>query len=435
MARFVLFLLLLIPLAVAGDWLLDHPGEMVIFWQDYEISMHTATLALLISVLCLGAVLLALLIYQLVTWPERSRARRRFRTLSRGLKQLTHGVTALALGDEKAATIALKKATAALPNEPLPQLLTAQLLQRQGQQDAARTHLRALLKHEATAQLASRRLIEQHLSRKEWANAIALAEQVRTDTPRDRWVALTLIDLYARERNADAMLALTEGWQWQSPLSKEERHRYAALAHYLSSQESIATQAHQRALRHAVGYAPDFLPALLDYVNALMDADEQRQARKWLLAGWLRAPHHLFIEPILRSIAGHASRTQWRLLKPFVKGEERAEHHLLRAQLALNLHQPQQAKESLEAALALAETKEACTLMAQAEKQLHGEEAANRWLSRAVNAPASESWICQSCGAAHAAWLSHCQHCDAFDSLRYERPEARITSVELTTAA
>ena len=100
------------------------------------------------------------------------------------------------------------------------------------------------------------------MANREWLQATRLAEEARTEMPKDRWLALTLIDLYARDKNAIDMLALTEGWQWQSPLTKEERHRYAAIAHFLAAGVQKNPHLKTQHLRHSVEYAPDFIPAI-----------------------------------------------------------------------------------------------------------------------------------------------------------------------------
>jgi HemY protein len=430
MAKFVLFLILLVPLVACGNWLLAHPGLITLDWLGYSVTLHIALAALLFTLCCLLVAALAMLCWQIATWPERRRARRRFRTLARGLRQLTHGVTSLALGDEKAAQKALARASALLPGEPLPQLLTAQLLQRQGQHEAARKELRSLMKHEATAQLATHRLIEQHLADRDWAQAVALAEQVKQESPRDRWLILTLIDLYSRLGDSAQVLKLTEGWQFQSPLSKEERHRYAALAYLQSARGKTDGKARLTTLRHAVGYAPDLLPAVIAYSEQLLAQGERKPARRLLRDAWLRQPDPLLIPLILSAIADETPRAQTRMLAAFLPAEREAPHYLLEARHALAQDRPAEAEDHLERALRLEESKEACLLMAQLQKRLHGDDAANRWLERAARAPAGISWICQGCGHAHGEWQPHCEGCDAFDTLRHETPEARLTSVE-----
>ncbi len=433
MARFVLFLILLIPIVLAGNWLIANPGMVDISWLGYDIELHIAVLATLLFIIVLVITGVVLLLWQLASWPERRRARRRYRTLAKGLKQLTHGVTALALGDEKHAEAALKKAIALLPSEPLPKLLTAQLLQRQGKHDAARTELRALLKHESTAMLASKRLIEQHVEQQEWEAAVTLAEQIYNDTPNERWVVLTLLDLYARQSNTRGMLSLSEGFQWKSPLSKDERNHFAGLAYYLQAQATDNERTERTALRHAVGFAPDFLPALVHYAQMLITAGEARQARKWLLTAWLKQPRAMLIDPILHSMEDASPKSQARLLKPFLNNGDSHEHALLRASQALAVNDAATAEAALEEAILLHESREACLQMAEAEKLLRGEEAANRWMARAMRAPASEAWICHHCGTNHEAWQAHCRGCGAFDTLEFMRPEARVTSVEVAT--
>lgn len=435
MIRFLLFVLILALAALAGQWLLAHPGEVDVSWFGYDVKLHTAIVAALLLILTLVVALVSVAAWQILTWPRRRRARRKYMTLNNGLKQLTLGVTALAMGDEDAAHAALKKASAALPNDPLPQLLSAQLLQRQGKHEDARAQFRALMHHEVTAPLATRRLIEQHVADREWLQAIKLAEEARTSSPKERWLILTLVDLYARAGDHVAMLALTEGWQWQSPLTKEERHRYAAIGHYIAAQAQKNPHLKEQHLRHSVGYAPDFTPAIIDFAANLQADGQVRRARKWLRTAWEEKPSTQLIPAILATLADVSPRAQLRLLRPFQNHPLRVPHHLLAAEQAIAVGEFERAKQSLEAALELEESKAVCTLMAKIEKELRGVDAANHWLARAVEAPAPESWVCLSCGAIHTFWHTHCTGCHSFDTLRYERPETRITSVELTTTS
>lgn len=434
MARFVLFLILLVPLTMAGNWLLGHPGTVHITWLGYEIEAHIAVAATALAVACILAVVVALGLWQVATWPERRKARHRYRTVSKGLQLLTQGMTALALGNETSAEQALRRARATLPGEPLPTLLTAQLLQRQGKQEEARGQFRALLAHASTAQLATQRLIEQHLARREWADATTLAEDAHRDTPRDRWLVLTLVSLYARQGASAQIKALTEGWHWQSPLTRDERHRYAAFGYLLAAAADSTPQARLTSLRHAYGYAPQWLPATLAYAVALLDAGQHPRARKVLLAGWNQQPVAALIVPILRTLEPLNARQQQRMLKPFTHSDSAA-WHLLAGMQALDEGDAARAKSMAAQALALEESKQGCALMAEAEKRLNGAEAATVWLARAMDAPRAPGWICQRCGHEHAAWQPHCSSCDTFDTLAYERPETRITSIDVPAAS
>lgn len=435
MLQFLLVILLLAGIGLGAQWLLANPGDIAIHWFGYDITLHIVVVVALLFALVFIVALVSITLWQMLNWPKRRRAGRQYHALQGGLKQLTLGVTALAMGDEESAHNALRKAVAALPDDPLPQLLTAQLLQRQGRHEDAGAQFRILMRHKITAALATRRLIEQHVVRREWLEATRLAEAARGHAPKDRWLILTLIDLYARDNNSAAMLAVSEGWQWQSPLTKEERHRTAALAHYLAATRQGDAHKKEQSLRHAVGYAPDFLPAIIDFASALEAQGQTRRARKWLRTAWESSPSLLLIAPILSSMTAESPRAQQRLLRQFMKGELRAAHHLLAAQQAVAVSEFERAKMEVERSLALAESKESCSLMAEIEKQLRGVDAANGWLARALDAPARESWVCHDCGAQHTFWHTHCTGCQHFDSLRYERPEARITSVELATTA
>ena len=432
MIRWLLISVIVFGLYKSGVWLMDHPGQVMVDWLGFEITLHMTAIAIMFMVLVLVVGYISVLFWKLATWQNRRHMRKKHRTIKRGLEHLTRGVTALAMGDEAVAEEALKKASQALPGEPLPQLLTAQLLQRQGKHGDAHAQFRMLMAHPSTSNLATRKLIEQHVQRSEWAEANRLTEEAQATTPKDQWLILTRIDLAARMNDAAQMLALTEGWQWQSPLTKEQRHRYAALGHYMTAQQNDVPEAKkERSLRHAIGYAPDFLPAIISYAQLLGTQGNFKQARKTLLAAWRAQPTALLIGPILNSLNDEQAETKWRLLKPFMRDGETAVHAMLEAKLAIELEDFAIARTALEKALALEDTRDAMLLMAAVEIAMRDTHAANAWTARAVNAHAGSAWICQDCGDVHSHWQSHCEACGHFDTLKYERPEARVTSVEV----
>jgi uncharacterized membrane-anchored protein len=80
----------------------------------------------------------------------------------------------------------------------------------------------------------------------------------------------------------------------------------------------------QKNLRHAVGYAPDLLPAVVDYAYALLAEDSPRRARKWLLESWKQSPSALLIDPILEAVKPESLRAQRRLIRPIHQRRKRA---------------------------------------------------------------------------------------------------------------
>ncbi len=428
MMIFFSILILIAGLLFAGQWLLAHPGEIAVQWFGYEVTVHIIVVAAVILIVIVLSAILSISLWHMLSWSKRRRARRQTHALTNGLKQLTLGVTALAMGDETLAHAALKKASLALPNDPLPQLLTAQLLQRQGKHADARVTFQALLSHPVTAPLATRRLIEQHISAREWHEAATLAHTARKEAPKDRWLVLTLLDLHARDGDYAPMLALTEGWQWQSPLSKPERHRYAALAYYLMAKLEREPRKQQHYLRYTLGYAPDFLPAIIDMASLTHEEGQAKRARKWLLSAWKTSPNAMLIAPILATIHDETPRRQLRLLRPFIGKANHANHHLLKAQHAFAVGDLSEAKQSVNAALAREESKAACLLMASIEQQLSGTDAQNQWLTRAISAPSSAPWACTHCTTRHEEWQVHCSHCDHFDTVTLVEAPAIVVS-------
>ncbi len=94
--QFLFFLLILLGLVVGAQWLMAHPGEVVITWLGYDITLHIVMVVAALLALTFVVTFFSITFWQVLTWPKRRRARKKHRTLETGLKQLTLGVTALA---------------------------------------------------------------------------------------------------------------------------------------------------------------------------------------------------------------------------------------------------------------------------------------------------------------------------------------------------
>ena len=46
------------------------------------------------------------------------------------------------------------------------------------------------------------------------------------------------------------------------------------------------------------------------------------------------------------------------------------------------------------------------------------------WLSKALDAPRGNQWVCENCGIVHGDWAAICTNCDGFDTIDWRRPQA-----------
>jgi HemY protein len=433
MARFILFLLLLIPLSAAGMWLMDNPGFITIEWFGYEIRLAMAAALITLTLALFVVIWLALLFWQLLNWPERRGLRKKLHHTEKGLQMLTRSVTALALHDSVAAEKSLHQAVRLLPQSALPRLLAAQLAQSQGNSEKSAEHLRFLLADKDTSIFATRRLIDQRMQQKNYEEALILALQAHQDQPRDHWTTLVLVDLYFRCSRLDDVIALCTGVKLHSALSREERHRFAAIAYYQRAIKELEPLAKIRALKHATNYAPEFLPAVILFAQHYSEHNQPRDALKILRRAWAHAPQPSLMAMLMALLAPMNPRQQRRMAATLAaKAKGTAEAALLEAHIAKDQERYDDAATILQAAIAQHDRKPLYALMAEVAPKIEGKQSdATTWMKRAMDAPNEPRWHCASCGAMQSQWELHCSSCGALDSSVWGQPEMTKAEVQL----
>jgi len=430
MPRFFLFLVLMVPLSVAALWAINHPGHITITWFDYEIRMAVVLALFLLVVLLVVGSWLTLLIWQIFSWPGRRRYKRQLQKTERGMEALSRAITALAMQDVRAAEKSLKQAIHHLPETALPRLIASQLAQAQGDAKSSGEHLRHLLGYKETAHFATRRLIEQKLKSGDEKEALRLALEADHAHPRDPWISRSLIDLYLRAGRYRDILQRTEGWKIGSPLGEAERRRYAAIGHYFLAQEAADAQAVYRELRHATHYAPDFVPATLAMLEHLQNSGQNRRALHLLKDSWNAVPPAALVEKARAMITQVPPARRARLARRITaNAKHAAESAYLRAKIAADLEQYQEAANILREAIKTHDRKLLYALMAEIAPHLGEENEATVWLTRAMDAPNEPHWHCRACGASQRAWELHCHACGALDQSLWQQPE--LTKTEL----
>ncbi|MBN8543452.1 MAG: hypothetical protein J0M34_04220 [Alphaproteobacteria bacterium] len=433
MAKFIVFLLLLIPLSTGAMWLMDHPGFMTVEWFGYEIRMAMALVIIALVILIMLTTWLGLLFWQLFHWPEKRRLRKALTRQEKGLQHLTRSVTALALQDSQAAERSLQQAVKLLPNSALPRLLSAQLAASQGHSDKSAEHLRFLLADKDTSLFATRRLIDQHMQQKKYEEALVLALQAHQDQPRDHHTNLVLVDLYFHCNRLDAIIALATSTKLHHGLSRGERNRFAAIAYYLRAIKETDPLARLRALKHATNYAPEFLPAVILLAQHYAEQGQSRDTFKLLRRAWARAPHTAVLQQLLVYLAPLPAKRQRRIAAMLAtKAKGSAEAALLEATIAQKQERYEDAAKVLQAAIEHHDRKPLYSAMAEVAVKLSGQAAdASPWFKRAMDAPNEPRWHCASCGTSQNHWELHCASCVVLDSSVWGQPEVTRSEIQV----
>jgi HemY protein len=429
-----LLALLLIAAAVAvAVFFADHPGQVEIVWQGWQVDTSIGVLAGAALLLAAAAWLLVLLIAALWRLPRNLRRRRADRRRRSGDAALTRGLVALAAGQAAEARRQAGRAAHLLDGAPIPLMLLAEAATRQGDTAAAREAYASLLERPDSEFLGLRGLIGQALRDGEDNAARRLAARAQQLRPDAGWLLETLLVLQARADDWPAIEATLAASARRRTLPAERlRHHSGIALHQLSlmaERRGDLREAAKLAAR-AQRRAADLAVPAVQHARLLMALGHRRAAVRAIERAWRKAPHpdlaRLYFDtspeagPLARASAAQRLAT----INP-----QAEESHLVIAEASLAARLWGEARRHLDlaaAAAAVALSRRLCRLMARLEESERGDMAAARgWLDRALAAPPEPCYVCAECGGDNPDWQPLCRHCSGFDTLQWRCPPHR----------
>lgn len=433
-------------LVAAAIWVAERPGQVVINWLDYTVTIHFG----LFLLLSLATILLALFVYRLIRMlvgmPQTLARYGEKRRREKGYKALTVGMSAVAAGDAKAAALNARKVARYLPDDNgLPLLLRAQAARLNGNEEEALQHFSALSGNKDTVFLGVRGLMQAALDHGRSDNALALARHALKDHPRQPWLVKLGYDLEIENHNWEQALTLLgkarkSGVVPAATLERDEPALLLAQAddHYDKGESKSVLSC----LKEAHRKAPDFIPAALRLAEYYVTHGKTRAATKVIEDVWPRADHPEFVALWARLAPTHkksdkanARRIAWfeRLLalKP-----DSVNGHIALAQACMAQGLWGEAEAHLKQASALGGDRRVYKLLAELGRQT-GEDQARitEWLEKAAEAPQEKSWICQQTGRLYDQWSPVAKPHGAFNTIVWGHPwmvERQIETPTLT---
>ena len=455
MIRGLLGLLVIAGLITAAIFFADHPGQVEIVWQGWQVKTSVGVLA---AAAVLAGVAIALLFWvvSLILGSPRAFLRhRRERHRRAGYRALTRGMVAVAAGDPQEAQRCARRADALLADPPLTLLLSAQAAQLGGDETAAKKFFTAMLDRPEMEFLGLRGLLNQALRGGDQGTALRLTERAATLRPDTTWVVESLFGLEAREGRWDSALeTLAQAVKRRIiPRERARHHRgvilyelsLAALANGdLARGRNLAAQAQE--------LTPDLAVPAAHRARVLLQDHRTGPAAKAIERAWRTIPH-----PDLAQVYGaiHDGAPPLERLKSFerlaAQNPDARETHLAVAEAALDAQLWGEARRYLEQALSAPSppliarlpnpasfratpdpdenasltgpTPRLCLMMARLEQAEHGGGSGSReWLDRAVTAMPDPRYLCATCGGESLEWRSLCPHCGSFDALAWRTP-------------
>jgi HemY protein len=413
MLKVVLFLLAGI-VAIGVAWLLAGiPGHVVASIGALTIET-SAPVAILILIALVAVILIVLRIMRGVLGIRRTGAAWRHRhRLALGERAVTRVLVALAAGEQAAARKEARRARHLLGDSPQTLLLVAEAGRLSGREDEAEEAFRALTKQQESRFLGLRGLLRQAVDRRDWPEALVIANQAEAAHPGTVWL---------RQQRAELALQ-TENWAEALELIGPDPRRttyFVAAADAASDPPRALSYAKQ-----AWKQDPAFPPAALAYASRLRAAGQEKRAQSCIADAWQRAPHPdlaafaLSLEPDALARARAARR--------LVAGNPtNPESRILLARVALDAGLTGEARHQVEIAVNEGvKQRRLCLLLAEIEEQERGDTEAGRLaqreaLRRAATADPDPHWQCTNCHADHAVWHPKCDTCRSVGTVQWQ---------------
>jgi HemY protein len=453
--RGLLGLFVFAGLITAAIFFADHPGQVEIVWQGWQVETSVGVLAAAAVLAGLAVALLFWLVSLILDSPRAFLRHRRERRRRAGYRALTRGMVAVAAGDPQEAQRCARRADALLADPPLTLLLSAQAAQLGGDETAAKKFFTAMLDRSEMEFLGLRGLLNQALRAGDRGTALHLTERAATLRPDTTWAVESLFELEARAGRWDPALETLAQAVKRRIIPRERARHHRGVILYELSLAALAggERARGRNLAaQAQALTPDLAAPAAHHARMLLQDHRTGPAAKAIERAWRTIPH-----PDLAHVYGaiHGGTPPLDRLKSFerlaAQNPDARETHLAVAEAALDAQLWGEARRHLEQALSepvppfiarlpnpapfavppaadenpslAGPTPRLCLMMARLEEAEPGVSPGSReWLDRAVTAMPDPRYICATCGGESLEWRSLCPHCGSFDALAWRTP-------------
>jgi len=412
MPKVILFLLGGGVIVVVAWLLAGIPGHVAASIGAYTIET-SAPIAILMLVALLLMILLVLRVLRgLRALPKAGAGWNRRHRLALGERAITRVLVALAAGEQGEARKEARRARHLLGDSPQTLLLVAEAGRLSGREDEAEEAFRALTRQKDARFLGLRGLLRQAVDRRDWSEALVIANQAEAAHPGTIWL---------RQQRAELALQ-TENWAEALELVGTDPRRPT---YYVAAADAEPDPA--RALSYAKQawkQNPAFAPAVLAYASRLRSAGQETRAQSCIAEAWKRAPHPELATFALAPESDKLARAQ-AAKRLIASNPANPESRLLLARVALDAGLTGEARHQVEVVESEGlHQRRLCLLLAEIEEQECGDTETGRRaqreaLRRAATAEPDPHWQCTNCHADHAAWHPKCDTCGSIGTVQW----------------
>ncbi len=441
--RLIWLVVFLILAAASANWLMSKPGQMQLEWLDWRIEIRTSLAVFLLVMLCVLLVLADRLWRRLVTLPRWLGRKMKQRRGAAGHKALTLGLMAVSAGEAGEAKRHATRAQRLLDAPQLTDLLSAQAAHLAGDLRAAERYFRSLTKTQDTAFLGHIGLARLAHEKNSPDEALRAARRALSLKPKSAIAAAQVLHLEAARGNWSAaapalevMMAAKDHTGPKNDTPHARRRQKVALA-YLQAKPffdgdleeqslgRISEKEAARQLRLALATDPGFWPATVLLADYHLQSGQRRKAAKALETGFCAVPHSLLSDRLKQVWNVNEGEFVAKLIKLASNASHAhiAEAETLAADAALAAGLEGEARRLLDGIVEERRDVMTWQLIARLAEIGEDKSAAATALRAAGGAMRPRGWQCQICHVMSADWLSHCQSCDGFATLEWQRPD------------
>lgn len=415
LAKILFYVLVIVLLCVAAGWFANGSGDMVLEWNNYELTTSTANFVFLLVIIIVVMVIVLPSVAGLFGLPKRWLKERENRKFRQGLDHVTQTMIAIASGNAAQASGHLKRANKVLAGQAIIPLLETQIAAATKDQTLLQTSLNQLQQHPETKALASKGLAEMHMRKGEMISAIPFAEQAIDLEPKNVDSFLITLTLYVENKQFSQAESLIEGGRKRKVINKSRYEALLAMVSYLRSMQARGEEAVSH-IRTAYAHAPQAPHIYARYIELHNTPERMTDALNALKRSWEGC-----FSPLLYRLAGELkleARDQKKLYQKLVglslKGKPYA--YLLLAEMAMKRDDSKQAYGFLADAHGALGSRFDLEPPLKDELPEYAEQLAEAYAQATVQLETAH-WACHTCGQSVEAWQAVCGSCQGLNSI------------------
>ena len=343
-----------------------------------------------------------------------------------GNKALSSALISFYEGDSAEAMIHSNKAKKFLKNDKLSLLINAQIAQKSGDSKLTLASYKKLLGHSDTRLVALSGIVSEKIKVGQFKMALELSKKNVELYPKNIGNINTLFNLQLQQKDWQGAVKTL---QVKKTIEKIPRNSFLQQEAILIFEDAKAkhvqgfSQEALAATLAAVRQYPTFVVALCFLTELENISGNKRRIEKLLQKAWGLFPHPDIAKSYASLVKSESSEKRLRRFEPLIKiNDKDPQTIILKAELFLATEEFSKAKELVSVLANNDPDNYILTLMAGVERASGAtDKVVREWLTKAVYAPKSPTWICSECGS-QSEWTSICQSCEGFDSMTWARP-------------